>query len=163
MTAVVPRMASRQLCPQVSPRATTEWKTAMLPPSKLLLDRHRARHDAPPGARFARTAVYSAALYAMSSHIAKTVRHACNTASPWTIKGGAVPWPRGDEDGQHSLARFPPSPRYWHLASIKPQGSGGSSSSPTLLVAPLYRHHGATQYSATSTHLLDVRPWPEPG
>jgi hypothetical protein len=34
------------------------------------------------------------------------------------------------------LARFPPSPRYWHFASIKPQGPGGFASSPAMLVAP---------------------------
>jgi hypothetical protein len=46
------------------------------------------------------------------------------------------------------LAHFPPSPRYWHSASIKPQGPGGLSSSPATLVAPLCKHYGATQYSA---------------
>jgi hypothetical protein len=34
------------------------------------------------------------------------------------------------------LACFSPSPRYWHSASIKPQGPGGHSSSPALLVSP---------------------------
>jgi hypothetical protein len=38
------------------------------------------------------------------------------------------------------------------------QGLGGFSSSPTLLVAPLYEHHDSLQYNATSAHLLDVRP-----
>jgi hypothetical protein len=65
-------------------------------PSKPLLDGHRARHDAPPEARFARTAVYSTALYAIPSHIARTVWHACKLPPPWPIKGGAVPWPKGD-------------------------------------------------------------------
>jgi hypothetical protein len=46
------------------------------------------------------------------------------------------------------LAHFPPSPRYWHSASIKPQGPGGLSSSPATLVAPLCKHYVATQYSA---------------
>jgi hypothetical protein len=49
------------------------------------------------------------------------------------------------------------------LASIKkPLGPGGSASSPVSLVAPLCKHYGATQYSASSTPLLDVRPRPEP-
>jgi hypothetical protein len=48
--------------------------------------------------------------------------------------------------------------QYWHLTSINPQGPGGFSSSPALLVALLYEHHGALQYSATNTPLLDVRP-----
>jgi hypothetical protein len=60
-------------------------------PSKPLLDAHRTRHDAPPEAGFARTAVYSMALYAMPPHVARTVRHACKLLPPWPIKGGAVP------------------------------------------------------------------------
>jgi hypothetical protein len=104
------------------------------PPSKPLLDGHRARHDAPSEARFARTAVYSTALCAIPSHVAKTVRHACKLPPPWPIKGGAVPWPEGD-DRQHSPTRFLPSPRYWHSPQSKPQGPGGSASSPASLVA----------------------------
>jgi hypothetical protein len=94
----------------------------------------------------------------------KIVRHACKLLPPWPIKGGAVPqpWGRGD-DGQQSPTRSSPSPRYWHLPQSKPLGLGGHASSPTTLVAPLYEHHGATQYSAQSTPLLDVRPWTEPG
>jgi hypothetical protein len=46
------------------------------------------------------------------------------------------------------------------LASITSQGLGFSSS-PASLVAPLYEHHNALQYSATSAHLLDV--WPTTG
>jgi hypothetical protein len=57
-----------------------------------------------------------------------------------------------------SLARFCLHPRYQHFASINPQGPGGFSSSPALLVAPLCKHHGAPQYNATSSPLLDVRP-----
>jgi hypothetical protein len=67
------------------------------------------------------------------------------------------PGRRGTTDN-HAFERFPPSPRYWHLALIKPQGLGGSPSSPAKLVAPLCKHHGATRYSALSTPLLDVRP-----
>jgi hypothetical protein len=114
--------APRQLHPRVSARATTEQKTPTPPPSKPLLDKHRARHDTPPEARFARTAVYSTTLYAIPSHVGITVRHACKLPRPWPIKGGSIPWPHGD-DGQHSLTRFPPSPRYWHLASIKTSGT----------------------------------------
>jgi hypothetical protein len=164
MPATVPRTASRQLHPRVSTREMTERTTPMPLPSKPLLDRYRAHHDVSPEARFARMAIHSTALHTMPSHVARIVRHTCKLPPPWPIKGGAVPWPQGD-DGHHSLARFPPSPRYWHLASIKPLGPGGSSSSPSpaLLVAPLCKHHGATQYSALSTPLLDVRPRPEPG
>jgi hypothetical protein len=145
--ATVPRTASRQLHPRVSTRATTERMTPTPPPSKPLLDEYRARHDVSLEEKFTRTVVYSMTLHTMPSYVAKIVRHTCKLPPPWPRKGGAVPWPQGD-GGHHSLARFLPSPRYWHSASIKPQGPGGSSSSPALLVAPLCKHHGATQYSA---------------
>jgi hypothetical protein len=76
-TTAVPCMASRQRHPRVSTRASTERATPTPPPSKPLLDGYRARHDVPPEARFARTTVYSTALYAMPLHVDKTVRHAC--------------------------------------------------------------------------------------
>jgi hypothetical protein len=45
-------------------------RTASTPlPSKSLLYGHRTRHDAPTGARFARTAVNSAALLATPPHV----------------------------------------------------------------------------------------------
>jgi hypothetical protein len=160
--ATVPRMASRQRHPRVLTRATTEQATPTPPPSKPLLDAHRTRHDAPPEARFARTAVYSTALYAIPPHVTRTVWHACKLPPPWPIKRGAIPRPQGD-DGQRSLACFPPSPRYWHLPQSVPLGPGGPAFSPATLVAPLCKHHGAPQYSAPSTPLLDVRPRPEPG
>jgi hypothetical protein len=94
----------------------------------------------------------------------KIVRHACELLPPWPIKGGAVTQPQGTrDDGQRSPTRSPPSPRYWHSLQSIPLGLGGRASSPATLVAPLYEHHGAKQYSAPSTPLLDVRPRPEPG
>jgi hypothetical protein len=45
----------------------------------------------------------------------------------------------------------------------KSLGPGGPASSPATLVAPLCKHHGATQYSAPSTQLLNVRTRLEPG
>jgi hypothetical protein len=92
----------------------------------------------------------------------KIVRHACKLLPPWLIKGGAVPRTQED-DGQRSPTRSPPSPRYWNLPQSKPLGLGGQASSPASLAAPLYEHHGAKQYSAPCTPLLDVRPRPEPG
>jgi hypothetical protein len=81
----------------------------------------------------------------------RIVRHACKLPSPWPIKGRAIPQPQGTtrDDGLRSHARFPPSPRYWHLPQSIPLGLGGLASSPSTLVAPLYEHHGATQYSAS--------------
>jgi hypothetical protein len=89
--AVVRPTASRQRHPRVSMQTATDRASPTLPPSKLLLDGYRARHDVPPEARFARTAVYSTTLYAIPPHVDKTVRHTCKLPSPWPIKGGAVP------------------------------------------------------------------------
>jgi hypothetical protein len=52
------------------------------PPSKTLLDRYRARHDAPLDARFARTTVYSTALYIIPPHVDNTVQHTCKLPPP---------------------------------------------------------------------------------
>jgi hypothetical protein len=102
---VVRPTASRQLPPRVSVRMTTKWGISTPPPLKPLRDGHRARHDAPPEARFARTAVHSVALSAMPSHVVRIVRNACKLPPPWPIKGGAVPWPqRGMTDGTHPHA-----------------------------------------------------------
>jgi hypothetical protein len=157
--ATVPCTTSCQRHPRVLTRAVAEQETATPPPSKPLLGAHRTCHDAPPEVRFAKTTVYSVALYAMPSHVARTVRHACKLLPPWPMKGEAVPQPQERQgDKQQSPVRFPPSPRYWHLPQSVPLGPGGLTSSPASLVAPLYEHHGATQYSAPSTPLLDVRP-----
>jgi hypothetical protein len=86
-----PRTASRQRHPRVLMWAIAERETSTPPPSKPLLDAHRTRHDAPPEARFARIAVYSATLYIMPLHVDEIVWHACKLQPPWPIKGGAVP------------------------------------------------------------------------
>jgi hypothetical protein len=132
-TAVHPT-ASRQPHPRVSVRTTTPRKTSTPPPSKPLLGGHRARHDAPPKARFARTVVHSVVLFVMPLHVAIIVWHACKLPPPWPIKGGAVPWPQGGRQGAFAT-RFPPSPRYWYLPQSKPLGPGGPASSPASLVA----------------------------
>jgi hypothetical protein len=54
-------------------RTAIEQATSTPPPSKPLLDAHRTRHDAPPDARFARTAVYSTTLYTMLLHVDEIV------------------------------------------------------------------------------------------
>jgi hypothetical protein len=93
----------------------------------------------------------------------KIVQHACKLLPLWPIKGGAVPQLQGTrDDRQQSPTRSLPSPRYWHLPQSVPLGLGGPTSSPATLVAPLYEHHCAKQYSAPSTPLLDVRPRPKP-
>jgi hypothetical protein len=158
-----PRRLLCALRPRVSVRTTTQREISTPPPSKPLLDGHRACHDAPSEARFARTAVHSVALSAMPSHVARTVRYACKLPPPWPIKGGAVPWPRG---GRQIVLTYTLSAiaTILALASIKkPLGPRGPASSPASLVAPLCKNNGATQYSAPSTPLLVVRPRLEPG
>jgi hypothetical protein len=93
------------------------------------------------------------------------VRHTCKTTPSSAYKRRGNPPAAGGRDDRHRTPlRSPPSPRYWHLSQSIPLGLGGQASSPTSLVAPpLYEHHGAKQYSAPSTPLLDVRPRPEPG
>jgi hypothetical protein len=70
---------SCQQHPRVLTRAVAEQAP---PPSKPLLGAQKTRHDAPPEARFARTAVYSMALYAMPPHVGEIVRHACKLLPP---------------------------------------------------------------------------------
>jgi hypothetical protein len=65
----------------------------------------------------------------------RIVRHACKSLSPWPIKGRVIPQPRDmqnntrqtttRDDGLRTHARFPPSPRYWHLPQSIPLGLGG--------------------------------------
>jgi hypothetical protein len=70
LSAVHP-VASRQPHPRVHVRATTKQAIPTTSPSKPLLDGYRARHDAPPDARFAKTAVYSTTLCTMPLHVDK--------------------------------------------------------------------------------------------
>jgi hypothetical protein len=49
------------------------------------------------------------------------------------------------------------------LASINTSGTWRPGLLSHHACSPLYKHHGAMQYSASSTPLLDVRPRPEPG
>jgi hypothetical protein len=53
------------------PTTASGQPTATPPPSKLLLYEHRTHHDASTGAVFARTAVSSAALFAIPPHVEK--------------------------------------------------------------------------------------------
>jgi hypothetical protein len=91
---VVLPAASHQPHPKANVRTTTKREVCTPPPLKPLLDGYRARHDTPPDARFARTAIYSTTLYTMPLHVDKTVRHACKLPPPWPIKGGVVPQPQ---------------------------------------------------------------------
>jgi hypothetical protein len=67
----------RQHDPRADVRTTAKQEAPTPLSSKKLLDRHRTCRDAPPEARFARTATHSLALYAIPPHVARTVRHEC--------------------------------------------------------------------------------------
>jgi hypothetical protein len=147
---------------EVGPWTAAGRSTTTSPPSKPLLCGHKTRHDWNEIRQDGRQ-LHGTARHA-STH-RRIVRHACKSPSPWPIKGRAIPQPQGTtgDDEERSPTRSPPSPRYWHSPQSIPLGLGGQASSPTTLVAPLYEHYGAKQYSAPSTPLLDVRPRPEPG
>jgi hypothetical protein len=91
----------------------------------------------------------------------RTVWHACKLLPPWPIKGDkrrGSPPDAGDgrTDSNHTHA--------FAFTTILAPASISTSRTwrPGLLsrhaCSPLYEHHGAPQYSAPSTPLLDVRP-----
>jgi hypothetical protein len=133
---VVPPTASRQWHPRTSTRADTERATPTPPPSKPLLDGYRARHDVPPEARFARTAIYSTALCAILPHVARTVRHACKLPPPWPIKGGAVHRPQGGRQGARTRT-LPAFTTILALASISTSGTCRPGLLSRLACSPL--------------------------
>jgi hypothetical protein len=102
MLAVVRLTASRQLHPRVSVRTTTKQEISTSPPSKPPLDGHRECHDAPPEARFSRTAVYSMISCAIPPHVVSTARHACKLPPLGLSKEGAIPLPRWDDSSKHT-------------------------------------------------------------
>jgi hypothetical protein len=67
--ATAPRTDHRQRLPRA--RLETPRSTTTPPPSKTPLFKHRARHDAMTGSRFAKTTINSLTLYAIPSHVAK--------------------------------------------------------------------------------------------
>jgi hypothetical protein len=92
------------------------------------------------------------------------VRHTCNSLSPWPIKGRRTPPPQRDkteETRQNNNTRHTT-----HLLSNSPATSSVTSPGtwkPCFLSrlacsSPTTGTHGAEQYSASSTPLLDVRP-----
>jgi hypothetical protein len=126
-----------------SQRVATEQATPTLPPSKPLLDEHMTRCDAPPDARFARTAVYSTMLYTMALHVDEIVRHACKLLPPWPIKGGGRPPAAGGGRTAHTctLSAFT---KILALASINTSGTWRPDLLSRLACSPLYEHYSAT-------------------
>jgi hypothetical protein len=161
-TATMPRTAPRQRHPRIGPLRWADDQLLCLHPRGRFCTSTR-RNTTPRLGRIRQDNCQLRGTRHASTH-REIVQHACKLLPPWPIKGGAVPQPQGQrDDGQRSPTRSPPSPRYWHSPQSIPLGLGGQASSPTMLVAPLYEHRGAKQYSALSTPLLDVRPRPEPG
>jgi hypothetical protein len=70
-TATVPRTGPPSMAPSNRPTTAAGQPTATPPPSKPLPYEHRTHHDASIGAGFARTAVSSAALFAILPHVEK--------------------------------------------------------------------------------------------
>jgi hypothetical protein len=100
----------------------------------------------------------------------RIVRHACKSLPPWPIKGRAIPHPQGGRHEDNNTRRRTANTRTLSafatilaLASINTSGTWRPGLLSLHACSPLYEHHGATQYSASSTPLLDVRPRPEPG
>jgi hypothetical protein len=142
------------------------WQTNKSFSATTLEDDPGRAHDSPrrpPGARFARTTIDSTILCAMPPYVA--LRPCVTTVNrlPLAYKRRRRSPGHGGTTDSYSLAHFRLHPRYWHFASINPQGPGGFSSSPALLVDPLYEHHGTPKYSATSASCWTYGPWPQPG
>jgi hypothetical protein len=93
----------------------------------------------------------------------RIVRHACKSLSPWPIKGRAIPQPQGTRRWiaiTYTLSAFA---TILELASINTSGTWRPGLLSRHTCSPPLRAPDATQYSAPSTPLLDVRPRPEPG
>jgi hypothetical protein len=125
--------AFRQLHPRTSVRTANQAGDAHTATLEAALCRHRTRHDA----RWGRDSSGrpSTVLYAILPYVAPELGGTIVNASPWPIKGGGGRLAAGGTTDSCAHSRFPPSPRYWHFASIKPQGPRDSSS-PATLVAP---------------------------
>jgi hypothetical protein len=140
-------LAFRQLHPRTSVRTATKAGGANATTLEAAHGQARDSPRRPLGARFVRMTINSMALYAIPPYVALELCGTIVNRLPLAYKRrGRSPSRRGKTD-RCTLARFPPSPRYWHFASIKPQVSGGSSSSssssPAKLVAPLCKHYNA--------------------
>jgi hypothetical protein len=89
----------------------------------------------------------------------RIVQHACKSLSPWPIIGRVTPSRRGGHDNREQHTRtHPASTTILALASTSTSGTWRPGLLSLLACRPLYEHHGATQYSASSTPLRDVRP-----
>jgi hypothetical protein len=134
-----------------------QTRAPALLPSKLPLDGHRIHHDArqrqdsPGQLSTLRHCAPCCRTYHLEPHVMTVIR------LPLAYKRRR--WSPGHEGmtNGNPLA-FSLSPTILALCLNQPSGPGGSPSSPASLVAPLYEHHGALQYNATSASLLDIQP-----
>jgi hypothetical protein len=93
----------------------------------------------------------------------RIVWHACKSLSPWPIKGRAIPQLQETRRQIAIIYTLSAFATILALASINTSGTWRPGLLSPHACSPLYEHHSATQYSAPSTPLLDVRPRPEPG
>jgi hypothetical protein len=91
------------------------------------------------------------------------VRHTCELLSPWPIKGRAIPRPWGTRRRVAITRTLSAFTTILAPASINTSGTWRPGLLSRHACSPLYEHNSATQYSAPSTPLLDVRPRPELG
>jgi hypothetical protein len=91
----------RQPNPQADARTTTKREAPTPLPLRLLLDRHRTRHDALPEAGFAMTAIHSVALYTIPPHVVRTMLHDCEPPPLGLYKEGQSLGHRGTTDSAH--------------------------------------------------------------
>jgi hypothetical protein len=93
----------------------------------------------------------------------RIVRHTCKLLPPWPIKGEAVPQPQTGGRRIAITSTLSAFTMILALASINTSGTWRPDLLSRHTCSPLYEHHGAKQYSAPSTPLLDVRPRSDPG
>jgi hypothetical protein len=138
MPATVPRTDRRQHLPRA--RLGTSRPFTAPQPSELPLFGYKIRHDGQIAARTVKASAYSTARRTIPP-CSLIVRHACNSLSPWPIKGRRTPPPQGtigdkaeQQETTHdtSYTCSPILPQY-----LQPlhQGLGSHASSPASLVA----------------------------
>jgi hypothetical protein len=150
MPDAISRTGLRQRPPQACPQTKTGRSTTTPLPSKPRRhDRNEIRQDD--------RQLHDTAHHAFIRK--RILRHACKSLSPWPIKGRVIPQPQGGHDNREQHTRtHPASTTILALASTSFSGTWRPDLLSLLACSPLYEHHGATQYSASSTPLLDVRP-----
>jgi hypothetical protein len=149
MPDAIPRKGLHQRPPQACPQTKTGRSTTTPLPSKPRRhDRNEIRQD---GRQLHDTAHHT--------FIRKRIlRHACKSLSLAYKRKGDPPAAGGHDNREQHTRTHPASTTILTLASTSTSGTWRPGLLSLLAYSPLYEHHGATQYSASSTPLLDVRP-----